>query len=337
MIQEAIKQATAGRDLNSAEMEAAMDAIFAGEATAAQVAGLLVALRMKGETAGELAAAARVMRRHLVPVKLSVAGPIVDTCGTGGDGHDTFNISTVASIVLAACGVTVAKHGNRAASSKTGSADVLEALGVDLAMDAERVAACIEQVGIGFMFARVHHPAMKHAAPVRSELGIRTLFNLLGPLTNPAGATHQLLGLGDGSKVDLVAQVLLELGTEGAWVVHGADGLDEVSLAGPTQVAEVRGGEIRRRQVSAQTFGLAPAPLQALKGGEVAVNADIARAILAGEQGPRRDAVVLNCAAALCAAGIEVDPVAAAARAATAIDDGHASSKLQAWVEFSRS
>lgn len=335
-MQEAIKTAVAGRDLDRAAMESAMEGILTGGATPAQVAGLLVALRMKGETATELVAAARTMRRHLVPVRPTRGGAIVDTCGTGGDGHDTFNISTLASIVLAACDVTVAKHGNRSASSKTGSADVLEALGIDLSMPPARIAACIDGVGIGFMFARAHHPAMKHVAPVRSELGVRTLFNLLGPLTNPAGATHQLLGLGDGQKLELVAQVLLELGTEGAWVVHGADGMDEVTLAGETRVIEVRGGALRERTVTAETFGLSPAPVSALRGGDAEDNAAIARGILSGETGPRRDAVVLNAAAALCAAGLEAEPKRAAQRAGAAIDSGAARDKLRAWIAFSR-
>ena len=216
-----IAQLVDGIALDEAAMEQAMDLILRGEAPPSQVAALLIALRLKGESSGEIAAAARVMRRHAVVVPVRVPGPLLDTCGTGGDGSDSFNISTLAAIVVAACGVSVAKHGNRAASSKSGSADVLEALGVDINAPAERIARCIEQVGIGFMFARAHHPAMKHVGPIRAEIGVRTLFNFIGPLTNPAGVTHQLLGVGDGRRLEVMAEVLAMLGTQGAWVVHG--------------------------------------------------------------------------------------------------------------------
>ncbi|MGD8860015.1 MAG: anthranilate phosphoribosyltransferase, partial [Myxococcales bacterium] len=242
MMKELIASVVAGRDLDAVRMEAAVDTILRGEATPAQVGGLLVALHMKGETADELAAAARAMRKHAVPVKVQAAPPILDTCGTGGDGSGSFNISTTAAIVVAGCGVTVAKHGNRAATSRSGSADVLQALGVSLELSPAQIGRCVDEVGIGFMFARVHHPAMKHAAPVRAELGVRTIFNFLGPLTNPAGATHQLLGVGDGSRLEMMADVLAKLGAAGAWVVHGHGGLDEVALSGPTEVAELRGG-----------------------------------------------------------------------------------------------
>lgn len=336
MMKELIARVVDGRDLDTESMERAMDTIFEGEATPAQVAALLVALRMKGETADELAAAARSMRRHAVAVKLKASAPIVDTCGTGGDGSDSFNISTVAAVVLAACGVTVAKHGNRAASSKSGSADVLEALGVRLDLDADEVARSIDEVGIGFMFARNHHPAMKHVAPVRGELGLRTMFNFLGPLTNPAGATHQLLGVGDGSRLEMMAEVLSQLGSRGAWVVHGDGGLDEVSLSGPTRVAALRGREISCFQVEPSDFGVEAAPADALLGGDAADNADIARAILAGENGPRRDAVVINAAAALCAAGLVTAPREGAERAAEALDSGAAQAKLASWVAFGK-
>lgn len=334
MMKRLIAEVVEGKDLDAASMEQAIDGVLRGEATPAQIAGLLVALRMKGETAEELAAAARAMRKHAVVVETRAALPILDTCGTGGDGSDSFNISTVAAIVVAACGVSVAKHGNRAASSKSGSADVLEALGIDLNMSPERIGRCIDEVGIGFMFARVHHPAMKHAAPVRAELGVRTLFNWLGPLTNPAAATHQLLGVGDGSRLEIMAEVLRKLGAQGAWVVHGHGGLDEVSLSGPTRVAALQDGQVRCFELAPEDFGIEPAAGAELRGGDAARNAEIARAILAGERGPQRDAVVVNAAAALCAAGVASSPREAAARAAGAIDSASAREKLDHWIAF---
>lgn len=333
-MRDAIAAVVEGRDLQPEAMQAAMGAMLTGEATPVQVAALLVGLRMKGETAEELTAAAEVMRRHAVPVELSVDGCVLDTCGTGGDGSGSFNISTVSAIVVAACGVTVAKHGNRAASSKCGSADVLEALGLDLAMSATDVGRCISSIGIGFMFARAHHPAMKNVGPIRAELAIRTMFNLLGPVTNPAGATHQLLGMGDGTKLNLMAEVLKGLGTKAAWVVHGDGGLDEVSLSGPTRVVTLRDGAIGSMEVRPEDFGVEPAPQEALAGGDAEQNAAIARAILAGEKGPRRDAVVINAGAALCVAGVASSPREGAERAAEAIDSAAAAQKLSAWVAF---
>ena len=329
-----IAQLVDGIALDEAAMEQAMDLILRGEAPPSQVAALLIALRLKGESSGEIAAAARVMRRHAVVVPVRVPGPLLDTCGTGGDGSDSFNISTLAAIVVAACGVSVAKHGNRAASSKSGSADVLEALGVDINAPAERIARCIEQVGIGFMFARAHHPAMKHVGPIRAEIGVRTLFNFIGPLTNPAGVTHQLLGVGDGRRLEVMAEVLAMLGTQGAWVVHGHGGLDEVSLSGPTRVAELRAGKLRTFELQPADFGVPMADVRALRGGDPAENAAIGRAILSGERGAKRDAVVINAAAALCAAGVVDAPAEGARRAAAALDDGRAQAKLAAWVAF---
>lgn len=335
-MREAIAKAVLGKELDSVSMERAMDAVFSGQASAAQIAALLVALRMKGETAQELAAAARVMRRHCTPVTVIHNGPLLDTCGTGGDGAGTFNISTVASIVVAACGVAVAKHGNRAASSQSGSADLLEALGVAIDVPAVRVAESIDTIGIGFMFARTYHPAMRHAAPVRSELGIRTLFNLLGPLTNPAGATHQLLGVPERERVEQIAQVLALLGSKRAWVVHGLDGLDEVSLSAPTFVAEIDAGRLVTRELTPKDFGVEAVPRDALKGGDVQCNAAIAKAVLSGQKGPQRDAVVINAAAALCVAGVVDSPRQGAVRAAEAIDSGASQAKLDAWVKWSR-
>lgn len=329
-----IAKAVSGTNLDAAEMDAAMEAIFSGSATPAQIAALLIALRIKGETADELAAAARTMRRHALPVAVLARPPVLDTCGTGGDGSGSFNISTLSAIVVAATGVTVAKHGNRAATSQSGSADLLEALGVRLDLSVEQIAACIDTLGIGFMFARVHHPAMRHAAPVRAEIGVRTLFNWLGPLCNPAGATHQLLGVGDGTKLEVMAAALQALGTQGAWVVHGHGGLDEVSLSGPTRVAQVRREDVIVFEVRPEDFGLPSASLEALAGGGPAHNAQLARALLDGERGPIRDAVVLNAAAGLCAAGAESQFRPAAARAAEAIDSGAARAKLEAWIGF---
>jgi anthranilate phosphoribosyltransferase len=337
-MREALDELIEGRDLSAAVMESAMDSIFTGAATPAQIAALLVALRIKGESAGELAAAARVMRRHALPVKASGQGPLLDTCGTGGDGSGSFNVSTAAAIVVAACGVRVAKHGNRAASSKSGSADVLEALGIDLMQSADAIGKSIDRIGIGFMFARSHHPAMKHAGPVRAELGVRTLFNFLGPLSNPAGATHQLLGVGDAGKLRLMAEVLRLLGAEAAWVVHGHGGLDEVSVSGETRVIELRNGDLQERTVSPEDFGVTRSAVDALRGGDALENAQMMRALFSGERGAqhaaKRDAVVVNAGAALCVVGAAASPREGAARAVQALDSGAASAKLAEWIAF---
>jgi anthranilate phosphoribosyltransferase len=333
-MREILEELIAGRELSPAATEAALEGIFTGAATPAQIAAFLIALRMKGESASEVAAAARVMRRHALPVRTFGRGALLDTCGTGGDGSGSFNVSTAAAIVVAACGVRVAKHGNRAASSKSGSADVLEALGVDLMQTPEAIGKSIDELGIGFMFARSHHPAMKHAGPVRAELGVRTLFNFLGPLSNPAGATHQLLGVGDGSKLALMAEVLRILGAEAAWVVHGHGGLDEVAVSGETRVIELKDGALTERTVSPEDFGVARSSLDALRGGDAAENAGALRAMLAGERGPKRDAVVVNAAAALCVAGVTASPREAAARVSEALDSGAARAKLEHWIAF---
>jgi len=336
VISDAVKAVVAGSDLSDAEVEAAMDAILGGEASPAQIAAFVVGLRMKGESASEIAAAARALRKHCEAIRPKVDGPLLDTCGTGGDGLHTFNISTAAAIVAASCGVAVAKHGNRAVSSKAGSADVLEALGVRIDLPPDRVAKSIEEVGIGFMFAPSHHAAMKHAAPVRRELGVRTLFNLLGPLSNPASATHQVVGVYDPSRLEQLAQALGALGLTAAWVVHGEGGLDEVSPAGPTRIAQLAAGEVTTFEVSPSDFGLSEVPLEALGGGDASLNATIIRAVLDGEQGAARSAVVLNAAAALQVAGLAPDPRAAAERAAAAIDRGDAKEKLERWAAFTR-
>jgi anthranilate phosphoribosyltransferase len=261
---------------------------------------------------------------------------LLDTCGTGGDGLHTFNISTAAAVVAAACGVAVAKHGNRAVSSKAGSADVLEALGVRIDLTPERVRQCIEEVGIGFLFAPSHHAAMRHAAPVRRELGIRTLFNLLGPLSNPASATHQVVGVYDPARVEQLAQALGTLGLTAAWVVHGAGGIDEVSTSGTTTVAQLACGKVTTFEISPRDFGLAETPIEALRGGDAQRNAEIINGVLAGDPGPARAAVVLNAAAALCVTGLESDRTAAAERAAEAIDSGAAKQTLERWAQLTR-
>lgn len=330
-LQAALAKVLAGRDLTAAEAEAAMDVIMSGAATPAQVAGYLVALRMKGETPAEIAGSARAMRRHATPVRTRRQG-VMDTCGTGGDGRHTFNISTVAAVVVAAAGVPVAKHGNRSVSSRCGSADVLEALGVRLDLDAAALGRCLDEVGIAFLFAPRLHGAMRHAAGPRRELGVRTIFNLLGPLTNPAGARYQLLGVYAAELVEPVARVLVDLGVERALVVHGAPGLDEMSVCGPTVVARVEGGSVTLGRVEPADAGLPVYPLEAIAGGDPAHNAAIARQVLEGRPGAYRDAVLLNAAGALLAAGRVADLREGVAVAARTIDSGAALAKLQAWV-----
>jgi len=332
-----IKTIVEGQDLSPNEVEAAMDLILAGEASDAQIAAFVVALRMKGESAEEISAAARALRKHCDRICPKVDGPLLDTCGTGGDSLHTFNISTAAAVVAAACGIAVAKHGNRAVSSMTGSADVLEALGVRIDITAERVQRCIEQVGIGFLFAPSHHTAMRHAAPVRRDLGIRTLFNLLGPLSNPASASHQLVGVYDGTRAARLARALGSLGLTAAWVVHGEGGLDEVSPSGSTTVAQWADGELTTFDIRPSDFGLPEVPIEALRGGDVHRNAEIIGGVLRGDQGPARVAVLINAAAALCVTGLVSDRRVAAERAAEAIDSGAAKKTLERWAQFTRS
>ncbi|MEM9073960.1 MAG: anthranilate phosphoribosyltransferase [Myxococcota bacterium] len=331
-VREALKEVLAGRELSAAAMEGAMGEILAGEAPASVLGAFAVALRMRGETTEEVAAAARVMRRESRAVSLA-EGTVLDTCGTGGDGLGTFNISTVSAIVVAACGVRVAKHGNRAVSSRAGSADVLEALGLPLEITDDKLRRCIEDVGIGFLFAPAHHQALRHAASVRRELGVRTFFNLLGPLANPAAATHQLIGVYDPARVTQTAEVLGELGAEAAWVVHGEGGLDEVAPRGSTKVARLRDGKVDTFALSPADFGHDEVALEALVGGDATENAAIARAILRGEKGPRRIAVLVNAGAALCVAGVVEGPKDGAARAAKAIDEGAADAILDRWIQ----
>ena len=322
----------AGEHLARREAEAAMETILSGGAAEQQIVDFLAGLRDKGETEEELVGFATAMRRHARPIfpnGIPDAWRLVDTCGTGGDATGTFNVSTCAAFVVAGAGVRVAKHGNRSISSRCGSADVLEALGVNLLTPPERVAECIERVGIGFLFAPALHTAMKHAMPARRRLGGRTVFNLLGPLTNPAGARVQVMGVFAADKVGLMAGTLAKLGVERAFVVHGADGLDEISLSGETRVAEIHFGTVRNYTVTPEDFGLGRAPLAALRGSDAAENAGIIRRILEGESGPRRDIVLMNAAAALVAAGTAANFRSAVALAAHSIDSRAASEKLQ--------
>ena len=328
MIKEAIVAVVGGRSLTRAEAAAAMDELMSGDATGAQFGAFLTALRMKGETVEELTGFAEVMRAKVTPVETGL--PVVDTCGTGGDGAGTFNVSTAAAFVVAAAGLPVAKHGNRAMSSQCGSADVLEALGVKIDLPAEGVAACVREVGIGFMFAPLFHPAMRHAVSPRREIGIRTVFNVLGPLTNPAGAKSQVLGVPDPALPAKMAQVLQNLGCRHALVVHGRDGLDEISPAGPTQVAEVVGESLRTYEIRPSDFGLAETPASSVRGGDAATNAQIIRRVFAGERGPARDFVILNAGAALVAGGAAKDLAEGIKLAGDLIDRGAAQEKVEA-------
>jgi anthranilate phosphoribosyltransferase len=321
------------RDLSEEEAAGAMQAIFTGEATPAQLAAFLIALRLKGETVDEITGMARVMREHALRVE--VDGPLLDTCGTGGDGTGIFNVSTTSGFVAAGAGARVAKHGNRAMSSGCGSADVLEALGAKIDLTPEQVAQCIEKTGFGFMFAQAFHPAMKFVAPVRREIGVRTVFNILGPLTNPARAEHQVLGVADAATAEKLAAVLARLGTGHALVVHGEDGLDEVSVSTATDVYEVHDGAVARRRFELPEFGLTPHEASALRGGSPEQNAEALRRVLGGEPGPLRDFTLVNAAAALVAADLAPDMKAGLALAAQSIDSGAARERLAAWVRVS--
>jgi anthranilate phosphoribosyltransferase len=312
-----------------------MHEIMRGEATQAQIAGFLVALRAKGETADEIAGCAEAMREHVLPVRPK-RSDLVDTAGTGGDGKHTLNISTAAALVAAAAGVGVAKHGNRAASSQTGSADVLEALGFDLDLAPERIAQSIDDLGFGFMFAQAHHPAMKHAAPVRRELGTRTVFNVLGPLTNPARARAQVIGVYSPVLVRPIAEALVQLGARRAFVVHGADGIDELSPTGPNLVCEVVDGSVRERTIDPEELGLERCRVEDLAGGTPAENAALIRAVFEGEESGRRSAILLNAAGAIAAGGHADDLREGLELARTAIDSGAATTRLDELIAFSR-
>ena len=316
------------RDLTEDEASAAMAEIMAGRATSAQIAALLVGLSMKGERPSEIVGFATAMRAASRPLERTY-DEVFDTCGTGGDRQRTFNVSSLSALVLAACGLRVAKHGNRSVSGTCGSADLFEALGVDIAAAAETVERCLAQVGIAFFFAPTFHPSMRHAGPTRRELGIRTVFNLLGPLTNPARAARQVIGVSQPEQTDLIAQVLTRLGSERAWVVHGVDGLDEVSAGGYTKVSECRGGEVRTFYVHPSDFGVAPASLERVRVQGVEDSVALAREVLAGTAGAASDFVVVNAAASLLVAG-KVSSLHEGAQAARAVlADGSAARKLE--------
>jgi len=335
MMQDALAQLLDGKDLDRDEACRVMDAIMSGEATPAQIGGFLVALRLKGETADEIAGCAEAMRAHVLPVKPR-REDLVDTAGTGGDGGKTFNISTAAALVAAAAGAGVAKHGNRSVSSQSGSADVLEALGFELDLPPDRIAQSIDELGFGFMFAPTHHPAMKHAAPVRRELAARTVFNVLGPLTNPAGARAQIVGVYSPLLVPVIADVLAKLGARRAFVVHGAGGIDELSPAGPNLVYEVVNGDVHRREIDPADFGVERCDPAELRGGTADENAAKIRDVFAGANGGRRSAILLNAAGAIAAGGHAADLAEGYATACEALDSGAAGERLEALVAFSQ-
>ena len=341
VFKQVLEHILAGQDLSHADMLATMQQVMGGELTPAQIAGLVVALRVKGESVDEIAAAATVMRQLSTKVKISNSTHLIDTCGTGGDGIQTFNVSTVSAFVAAAAGAKVAKHGGRSVSSTCGSADVLEALGVNVNLTPEQVAKCVDEIGIGFMFAPNHHSAMKHAAPVRRELGVRTIFNLLGPLTNPAGAKRQIMGVFDKNLTGKLAKVLQNLGSEHVLVVHGADGMDEISFTGDTFVAELKDGKVREYMLNPAQFGL---KLHALKSIRVE-NAEQSKTMIldvlngkssVGKSSAARDIVLLNAGAAIYIAGLQANIQAGIEHAAKVIDSGAALAKLGALIALSR-
>lgn len=334
-IQAAIRAITEGHDLSREAMITVMRGIMTGQATPAQIGGFLIGMRMKGETVDELVAAATVMRELATPVDVS-SEYLVDTCGTGGDGAHTFNISTASAIVAAAAGAKVAKHGNRSVSSRCGSADVLEAAGVNLDLGPDQVARCVRELGVGFLFAPRHHSAMKHAIGPRKELGVRTLFNLLGPLTNPAGAPNQVVGVFSEQWLEPLAQVLQRLGSNHVLVVHADDGLDEISIGAPTQVAELKDGRIDRYRIAPADFGLTAGATDALVVQTAEQSLALIDQVFTGQPGPARDIVVLNAGAAVYAAGLSETLAAGVKRAAEVIDAGLAREKFAALIEFSR-
>lgn len=334
-MQAAIRAVSEHRDLTMEEMTAVMRLVMKGAATPAQVGGFLIGLRMKGETVDEITAAARVMRALVSPVVVDPTG-LVDTCGTGGDATGTFNISTAAAFVVAAAGGKVAKHGNRSVSSKSGSADVLEAAGVNIELSPQQVAHCIDKVGVGFMFAPRHHGAMKHAIGPRREMGVRTIFNLLGPLTNPAGAQHQVIGVFNAQWLEPLALVLERLGSRHVLVVHAEDGLDEISIATMTHVVELRAGKISRYTVSPRDFAMEVAGIETLAVGSAVESLDIIHEIFAGCRGPAADIVALNAGAALYAADLADSMAAGVARAQQVLLSGAASDRLSALVQLTQ-
>ena len=330
-IQQALKKAIAREDLSREEMTAVMRQIMTGEATPAQIGGFLIALRMKGESIDEITAAAQVMRELATPVKTR-AQHLVDTCGTGGDASGSFNVSTAAALVAAGAGAHVAKHGNRSVSSSSGSADVLEAAGVNLDVPPETVGRCIDEVGVGFLFAQKYHSAMRHAIGPRREMGVRTLFNVLGPLTNPAGAPNQVMGVFDGDLVEPIARVLGQLGSRHVLVVHADDGMDEISISAPTRVAELKDGDVRSYRIAPEEFGLQRAGAEAIRVGSAEESLRMIRSVLSGEAGPARDIVCLNAGAAIHVAGLAERLQEGIDKAAESIDSGRAQQVLDRLV-----
>ena len=335
MIQQALADVIEGRDLSREHAREVMNGIMQGTATPAQIGAFLVALRVKGETADEIAGCAEAMRAHMLAVRPQ-RDDLVDTAGTGGDGAHTLNISTAAALVAAAAGAGVARHGNRAVSSASGSADVLEALGFELELRPERIARSIDELGFGFLYAPAHHPAMKHAAQVRRELATRTVFNVLGPLTNPAGARAQVVGVYSPELVRTIAEVLSRLGARRAFVVHGAGGIDELSPAGPNLVCEVVDGSVREREIDPLELGIQRCDPGELRGGSPQENAAAIRSILSGAEGARRDAILLNAAGAIAAAGHARDLAEGLGHATAAVDSGAAGERLDQLIAFSR-
>jgi len=335
MFKEAIQRVTSREDLSATEAAGVMETLMAGEATPAQIAAFLVALHMKGESPGEIAAFARVMRRHAVQVRPAITGQLVDTCGTGGDGMHTFNISTTAAFVAAGAGIPVVKHGNRGVSSACGSADVLSALGVNVSTDPHVQARIVEEVGIAFLFAPLHHPATRHVMAARQEIGCRTVFNILGPLANPAGADAQVLGVYHPALTGTLADVLRLLELPRAMVVHGS-GLDEITTTGETLISELSGNTIHTYTIACDTYGIAPAQLADLAGGDAAANARITREILGGERGACRDIVLMNAGAAIYVGGQARDLHEGITRAAASIDSGSALARLDRLAEATR-
>ena len=323
-------------NLNEAEARHAMEELMAGRATDVQVAGFLTALRMKGESALELAAFARVMRECAEPFWNGDALPVLDTCGTGGDRSGTFNISTAAAFVVAGAGIRVAKHGNRSASSKCGSADVMEALGIDIQMPADRLRQAVTDVGIGFLFAQRYHSSMKHVMPARAQLAMRTVFNVVGPLSNPALPQFQVVGVASMMMIDLVAHALQELGTEHSFVICGKDGVDEISISAPTAIRELKEGEITSYSISPEDYGIFSVSSAKIQGGDAATNAAILESIFRGERGPKRDVVVLNAAAGIVAGGAAETMQDGIRAAENAIDSGAATKKLDNLRELSK-
>lgn len=335
MIQDAIRKVVEGQDLTRAEAYQAMGAVMNGETTPAQISALLIGAKMKGETRHEVAGFASAMREKATPVPLSNGGAI-DIVGTGGDGGHSFNISTVAALVVAACGVPVAKHGNRSVSSRCGSADLLEALGVQIELSAEQMGRCVDEIGVGFLFAPVLHRAMKHASAPRKEIGVRTVFNILGPMTNPAGVKRQLVGVYDRPTAKLVAEVFRELGAEHVWVVHSDDGLDEISVRAPSTVFEVNGANLTERIIQPEDFGFTNEVGETNLGGTPEQNVRIATEVLAGRSGIERKFVVANAASSLLIGGVVSNLKEGARMAEAALDSGAAQQKLKQLIEFSR-